>query len=98
MKVLGAGIEGVASAAECELNVALRTNGCTPANIYEYVASVHNRLDDFERDGRDIGRYGRDVGEIWRDVGEIYRDPPSRPTLALSLARTGGCPRTCRWP
>ena len=94
--MLGAGIEGVASAAECELNVALRTNGrtltlalalaltltltwfsgptatlylpctspvsplylpcispvgCTPANIYEYVASVHNRLDDFERDG-----------------------------------------------
>ena len=25
--MLGAGIEGVASAAECELNVALRTNG-----------------------------------------------------------------------
>ena len=29
MKVLGEGIEGVASAAECELNVALRTNGIT---------------------------------------------------------------------
>ena len=27
--MLGAGIEGVASAAECELNVALRTNGIT---------------------------------------------------------------------
>jgi len=52
IKALGAAIEGVASAAECKLNVALRTNGCSPANIYEYLSCVHNQLDDFERDGR----------------------------------------------
>ena len=94
MKSLGAGIEGVASAAECELNVALRTNGCTPANIYEYLSCVHNQLDDFERDGRvpaNIAVAMTPSGStlsLVRDWVEVAHQVPSELTLTLTLTLT----------
>ena len=52
IRAVSLAVEAVASAAECKLPAALQTNGCTPANIYEYLTCVHNQLGDLERDGR----------------------------------------------
>ena len=44
-------VEAVAEAAQCQLHMALQTNGCSPATIHEYLSHVHSRLDALERDG-----------------------------------------------